>query len=129
MFGVKRYIDENYKDNIFSEMLYAQGVISGANVDCAKNYGDFGAKCIVISSIIISLLATADPAGSATFTDINGRILFVLDTVPDIVGEYELWKIIDGSQLFMRCNNVNIKFSLAHQYLTVREKRWQDPSK
>ena len=128
MFGVERYIDENYKDHLFSEMLYQQGVVSGANVDCAKNYGDFGAKCIIIRSIIISISAAvcraAECPADATFTDVTGRVLFVLDVTEANNGIFELWKVIDGSQLFIRCNSTFVKFSLAHQYLTVREKRW-----
>jgi len=120
MFSVQKYIDENYKDNIFSEVLYKQGIITGINVDCSKNYGDFGAKCILISSLIISY--PVGLAGTATFTDVSGRIFFVFDIIDlgkqDI---YEFWKVIDGPQLFMRCDNVDVKFSVAHQYLTARE--------
>lgn len=133
-FGIQRYVDENYKDHVFSEMLYDQGIISGANVDCAKNYGDFGAKCILISSISISVIpdkcfGDVCIAATITFTDINGRTIFVFDQSEAITGIYDFLKVIDGPQLFLRCNNTNVKFSLAHQYLTVREKRWQDPSK
>jgi len=142
MFAIQRYVDENYEDHIYSEMLYAQGAVVGANLDCVKNYGDFGAKAILISGIIISFKEVIVPGTySATFTDINGRILFVLTSAiqaplglgGNVVNSdnifAEFWKILDGPQLFIRCNNINVNFSLAHQYLTVREKRWQDPSK
>lgn len=119
MFSVQRYLDENYKDNLYSEMLYRQAVVQGANAVSKIDYAQRGAKCILISSLIISI--PADVAAVATFTDATNRTLFQIDVIQNNSGIYEFWKIQDGSQLFLNCDNNTVKFSVAHQYLTVRE--------
>lgn len=127
MFGVERYIDQNYKDHDFSEPLYAQSVIAGGNSIVSKDYGFSGAKCILINSIIISVSADVCFADvcilTSTFTDVNGRVLFMMDQTASINGIYNFWKVLSGSQLFISCNNANMTFSISHQYLTVKEDR------
>jgi len=116
MFGAERYIQQNFKNAWYSEILYLQSVVSGANAVVSIDHRDSGAKMILCSSIWISDALFA----ITVFTDVYGKILFTSTSLAGIAslnGGWEFWYIINSGQLFISANSANTIFSIGYQYL------------
>lgn len=121
MFGTQVYINQQFDrekhEPWYSEILYQNSVVSGADCVATIDYGDFGAKYIYISGIIISFFSTL--GSNTSFTDQFGRVLFTVKTDTNTNGYIEFEQVIKGSTLFVSAHSpaAGFTFTVKHQYL------------
>lgn len=128
-YGDKKYITQSDELNSmwYSEPLYTVSTLVGAAQVARTQYGDFGAKYILITGIILSSGIAAGAANLVTFTDIFGRVIFVMDSGREGNGFYEIVKIIPGQQVFVSATFqapviADYFFTVKHQYLREVDK-------
>jgi len=122
MYGTQKYLEQNYPNYNYSEILYLNSSVGIAKID----YEDFGAKLILISGIWVSFELAQIINSEITLTDNFGRQIFSLGESPDANGFYPMNYIIIATGLLFTAvvpsGLDNFKYSLQHQYLMVPEK-------
>lgn len=120
MYGKQQYIEQNIPNGaVFSPILYTPSAVVGAVQGVQKDYTAKGAKFIIVSTIIISVIA--DVAAHVTFTNEFGQTMFLIAENTGSNGIYDLPYIFLSGTLTILSNNANIRFSIGHQYITVAD--------
>lgn len=129
-FGVVKYLTQSdqLKALWYSEPLSVVSSLVGAAQVARMNYGEFGAKYILISSIIISSGIVAGAANLVTFTDRFSRVLFVMDISREGNGCVCINKVIPSEELFVQAAFqapvvADYFFTVQHQYLREVDKK------
>ena len=117
MYGLERYLQQEFPDAWYSEVRYVQSVISPAGTTVALgDYLEFGATFILITGFILSFDAVV--AASVMFTDQVNQPLFEIQKSPNSTGFYPIFQMIKGGTFRISANtNTNLKFSVQHQYM------------
>ncbi len=117
MWGLEKYIFQEFPNAWYSEVLYVQGVVISGNTVAQENYADHGATYILITGIILSFPSAL--ATSITFTDAFNRILFVMAADPGGNGFLPVQQLIKGEsfQIIANNNTDGFNFSVQHQYM------------
>jgi hypothetical protein len=119
MFGALKYLDQEYPDAWYSEVLHSKAVISGITTIAVGDYAKFGATFILITGIIVSFTAAA--GAFAIYTDQFNIPIMTLAIDPNSTGFYPIIKIIRGESLRIIANTNAGNFSVQHQYLRTTD--------
>lgn len=122
-FGIQKYIEQVFGKGIepqYSEILYEASVAGVATQFVQRNWGEQGAKMILVHSMFLQTPALAPPARQ--ITDRFGRIVFQFTSIVDVSGYYDLPYILKGSELFFTLNEVTANFTIGYQYLMEPER-------
>lgn len=116
MYGVGKYLLQQFPDAWYSEMLYVRSVIAGAISVASADHNKDGATFILIAGIIVT---STDIGTLVTLTDQFTRLLFVVHANGNSTGYYETPLLIKTESLRINANiaNANFVYTVQYQYL------------
>lgn len=124
MYGVEQYIDQNLPVGaIYSKMIYTPSAVVGGVAIVQRDYTNMGAVYIILHVFILSFAAVA--ALDVTFTDEYNQPMFLMRNDPASNGIFYFPHIIEKGVMKIFSNNADVKFSVGHQYITVKDDRSQ----
>lgn len=126
MFGAEEFIKQRIPQGvIYSEIIWQASVTGVGVTDPAivnVDYNKMGAKWILVHGLQISSDNSGIPGTLVNFIDAYNITLFTIYELREATGIFEFWFLMKGSKLFLQADSHDIKFSVGHQYLSLKEK-------
>ena len=120
--GIEKYIRQIFGDAQpqYSELLYEASTVSVGTQFVLRDWGNQGAKLILVHSLFLQVPALAPPA--RRIVDRYGRIVFQFTPIVDVSGYYDLPYLLKGSEMFFSLNEPTANFTIGYQYLMEPER-------
>lgn len=129
-FGIEKYLsqDDATKNLWWSEPLQVVSTAVGATQVATINCGNYGAKGIFISNIILSSGIVAGAANLVTFTIGTTETILVMNSSRDANGPVDIRRFIPAGEFTITATFAvaiviaEYRFTVQYQYLTEKNK-------